>query len=78
MQYDQDPVGVLTPLPAQNIDTGSASTAWRCILQGTDIVFETDQFTPLIALGEELSGSATARVRRSTARCASSPTTRAA
>jgi alanyl-tRNA synthetase len=56
MQYEQDPVNVLTPLPAQNIDTGLGLNRLACILQGTDSVFETDQFAPLIALGEELSG----------------------
>src|SRR4051794_25461262 len=56
MQYEQDPVNVLTPLPAQNIDTGLGLNRLACILQGTDSVFETDQFQPLIALGEELSG----------------------
>ncbi|HET6550627.1 MAG TPA: alanine--tRNA ligase [Solirubrobacter sp.] len=56
MQYEQDPVGVLTPLPAQNIDTGLGLNRLAAILQGTTSVFETDQFAPLIALGEELSG----------------------
>src|SRR4051794_10691858 len=56
MQYEQDPINVLTPLPAQNIDTGLGLNRLACILQGTDSVFETDQFQPLIALGEELSG----------------------
>ena len=41
-------------------------------------VFETDQFEPLIELGERALGQrATARTSRPTARCASSPTTRA-
>src|SRR3954454_6087963 len=56
MQYDQEPVGTLTPLPANNIDTGMGLNRMASILQGTKSVFETDQFRPLIALGEELSG----------------------
>jgi alanyl-tRNA synthetase len=56
MQYDQDPVGVLTPLPAQNIDTGLGLNRLAAVLQDTPSVFETDQFRPLVALGEELSG----------------------
>src|SRR4051794_34115559 len=58
MQYEQDPVGTLRPLPAQNIDTGLGLNRMAAILQGTDSVFETDQFVPLIRLGEELSGKA--------------------
>ena len=56
MQYDQNPVNVLTPLPNQNIDTGMGLNRMACILQGVETVFETDQFAPLIKLGEELSG----------------------
>jgi alanyl-tRNA synthetase len=56
MQYDQNPVNTLTPLPAQNIDTGMGLNRMACILQGVETVFETDQFAPLIKLGEELSG----------------------
>ncbi len=56
MQYDQNPVGTLTPLPNQNIDTGMGLNRMACILQGVETVFETDQFAPLIELGEELSG----------------------
>jgi len=56
MQLDQNPAGVLTPLPAQNIDTGLGLNRLASILQGKPTVFETDQFAPLIALGEELSG----------------------
>ena len=56
MQFEQDPVNVLTPLPAQNIDTGLGLNRLAAILQGVDSIFDTDQFTPLIALGEELSG----------------------
>ena len=56
MQYDQDPVNTLTPLPAQNIDTGLGLNRLAAIMQGTTSVFETDQIRPLIDLGEELSG----------------------
>ena len=61
MQYDQrpDPGGtgtILAPLPANNIDTGLGLNRMAAILQGKESVFETDQFAPLIELGEELSG----------------------
>src|SRR5919107_394567 len=56
MQYDQDPVGTLTPLPAKNIDTGLGLNRLAAIMQGTTSVFETDQIRPLVTLGEELSG----------------------
>jgi alanyl-tRNA synthetase len=61
MQYDQRPGGsggasVLEPLPANNIDTGLGLNRMAAILQGKESVFETDQFQPLIELGEELSG----------------------
>src|SRR4051794_20002423 len=56
MQYDQDPQNTLTPLPAQNIDTGLGLNRMAAILQDTTSVFETDQFLPLVRLGEELSG----------------------
>ncbi len=59
-QYDQS-VGergasVLRQLPANNIDTGLGLNRMAAILQGKESVFETDQFQPLIDLGEELSG----------------------
>jgi alanyl-tRNA synthetase len=61
MQYDQQPQpggagSTLTPLPARNIDTGLGLNRMAAILQGKASVFETDQFQPLIELGEELSG----------------------
>ena len=56
MQYDQDPPNPLSPLPNQNIDTGLGLNRMAAIKQDKETVFETDQFAPLIALGEELSG----------------------
>jgi alanyl-tRNA synthetase len=61
MQYDQQPApdepgSVLKPLPANNIDTGLGLNRMAAILQDKQSVFETDQFQPLIELGEELSG----------------------
>src|SRR3954451_15752671 len=56
MQYNQDPENVLVPLPKQNIDTGLGLNRMALIQQGTETIFETDQFLPLIRLGEELSG----------------------
>jgi alanyl-tRNA synthetase len=56
MQFNQDPENVLTPLPAKNIDTGLGLNRMAALLQGVDSVFETDQFRPLVELGEQLSG----------------------
>ena len=61
MQYDQEPApdepgSVLKPLPARSIDTGLGLNRMAAILQQKRSVFETDQFQPLIELGEELSG----------------------
>jgi alanyl-tRNA synthetase len=55
MQYDQQG-GKLKLLPASNIDTGMGLNRMAAILQDKPSVFETDQFEPLIELGEELSG----------------------
>ena len=46
MQYDQEPEGVLTPLPAKNIDTGLGLERQAMLQQGTDSVYETDNFLP--------------------------------
>ena len=56
MQYNQDPHDHLGALPTRNIDTGLGLNRMAAILQGKESVFETDQFQPLIDLGQELSG----------------------
>ncbi|MGH2916314.1 MAG: alanine--tRNA ligase [Solirubrobacteraceae bacterium] len=56
MEMNQEPVNVVASLPAKNIDTGLGLNRLACIKQGVETVFETDQFAPLIGLGEELSG----------------------
>jgi alanyl-tRNA synthetase len=56
MQFDQNPVNALAPLPSKNIDTGLGLNRFAAMLQGRDSVFETDQFWPLIELGQDLSG----------------------
>ena len=56
MQYDQEPHDHLGELPTRNIDTGLGLNRMAAILQGRESVFETDQFQPLLDLGQELSG----------------------
>ncbi|HEV3071523.1 MAG TPA: alanine--tRNA ligase [Solirubrobacteraceae bacterium] len=58
MQFNQEPANVLTELPARNIDTGLGLNRMAAILQDKRSVFETDQFQPLLDLGQELSGCA--------------------
>jgi len=56
MTFKQGPPDTLTPLPARNIDTGLGLNRLAAIVQGKESVFETDQFQPLIELGEQLGG----------------------
>src|SRR3954471_15035403 len=56
MQYELHGDGSLTPLPAQNIDTGLGVERMAAILQDVPSVFETEHFRPMIELGEQLSG----------------------
>jgi alanyl-tRNA synthetase len=58
MQYNQDPVGTLVPLPKQNIDTGLGLNRMALIQQGVDSIFDTDQFVPLMELGRSLATNA--------------------
>ena len=56
MQYELHEDGSLTPLPQTGIDTGLGLDRTTAILQDVRSVYETDQFRPLVELGEELSG----------------------
>jgi alanyl-tRNA synthetase len=56
MTYDLAEDGSLTPLPARNIDTGMGLERMAAILQDVPSVFQTDLFSPLIELAEEMSG----------------------
>ncbi|MEA2348610.1 MAG: alanyl-tRNA synthetase [Thermoleophilaceae bacterium] len=56
MQYELHEDGSLTELPKRNIDTGLGLDRMAAILQDVPSVYETDQFKPIVALGEELSG----------------------
>ena len=51
---DADGRPTLTPLPANNIDTGLGLERMAVIQQGVQTIFETDTFAPLMALGREL------------------------
>jgi alanyl-tRNA synthetase len=57
MTYDLRADGTLAELPQRNIDTGLGLERMAVIQQGVDSVFDTDAFTPLISLAEELSGA---------------------
>ena len=56
MQYELQADGSLPELPTKNIDTGLGIERMASILQDVPSVYETDLFSPLIELGEELSG----------------------
>ncbi|HEY7632471.1 MAG TPA: alanine--tRNA ligase [Thermoleophilaceae bacterium] len=48
--------GSVTSLPKQNIDTGLGLERMAAIQQDVPSVFETDEFLPMVQLGESLSG----------------------
>ena len=56
MQYTLYEDGRLEPLPTRNIDTGLGLERMASILQDVPSVYETDNFRPLVELGEQLSG----------------------
>ena len=56
MEFDRGDDGSLTPLPAQNIDTGSGLERVAMLLQEAGSIYETDQTTHVISTLERLSG----------------------
>jgi alanyl-tRNA synthetase len=56
MSYELHDDGSLTKLPANNVDTGMGLERMAVILQDVDSVFQTDAFSPLVELAEEMSG----------------------
>ena len=66
MTYELHEDGSLSELPKRNIDTGLGLERMAVIQQGVDSIFDTDKFTPLIELAEELSGSRYGEDQRTT------------
>jgi alanyl-tRNA synthetase len=58
MQYDRDAASKLTPLPMQNIDTGSGVERVAAVLQNVLSVYETDGFQEIIQAIEGWTGTA--------------------
>ncbi|MBD0291697.1 MAG: alanine--tRNA ligase, partial [Thermoleophilia bacterium] len=57
MEFDLGDDGTLTPLPAQNIDTGAGVERNAAILQGVHSVYETDGFQRIMAWVEAETGT---------------------
>ncbi len=56
MELYQAPDGARTPLPQQNIDTGSGLERVAAVLQGKTSVFETDIFLPILQEAAAIAG----------------------
>ncbi|HEY9900510.1 MAG TPA: alanine--tRNA ligase [Pantanalinema sp.] len=56
MQYNRDETGTLTPLPAQNIDTGMGLERIASVIQGVPTNYDTDLVKPIILKAAELAG----------------------
>ncbi|MBE9541307.1 MAG: alanine--tRNA ligase, partial [Proteobacteria bacterium] len=55
-QYNKEPNGELTPLPKPNIDTGMGLERLAAVLQGVYSNYDSDLFTDIVKLTEELAG----------------------
>ena len=56
MEFFKEEDGTQRPLPSKNIDTGMGLERMASILQGTETVFETDLYMPIIDFLSELTG----------------------
>ncbi|MDR2525077.1 MAG: alanine--tRNA ligase [Oscillospiraceae bacterium] len=57
MQYFKDAEGSFTPLKQKNVDTGLGLERVLCIMNGQPSVYGTEQFAPIIAAIERLTGT---------------------
>ena len=56
MQFDRDANGILTPLPKQNVDTGSGLERMAAVLQGKTDNYDTDLFVALKRAVSDVTG----------------------
>ena len=64
-QYNREPDGRLTPLPKPNIDTGMGLERLAAVMQGVYSNYESDLFSHILKLTEELAGSRYGRDKKS-------------
>ena len=57
MQFNRDEEGKLSELPRKNIDTGAGLERILPVLQGTDSMFDTDLFLPIIEAASSVIGA---------------------